>query len=292
MFFILTSIIFLIIIFVYKRQIKNICLQLEFHKKHNSNIKITHDLYSSEIKELISNLNELIGIKQKQRNEYEEKEQRLKETITGLSHDIRTPLTSLDGYMQLLAECDNDLDRQKYILVIEERIRSLTFLIEELFTYAKMQNREYELKLERTDIHKLLFDTLFSFYDDFTYKGIVPTIQIGESPVYAQCSSDGLKRAFQNIIRNVLEHGIEDLVINLSEQNESIILKFENTYDSLMKIDVARIFDRFYKADNARSRTSTGLGLSIVKEIVERMNGSVTVEIKETVFVIIIVLVK
>lgn len=104
----------------------------------------------------------------------------MKETITNLSHDIRTPLTSLDGYFQLLSQSESEEEQQHYIAVIQSRIISLKDMLEELFTYTKLQNESYEIALEPVDFGKCVFDTVFSFYDEFQKKGIKPEIDFCE----------------------------------------------------------------------------------------------------------------
>ena len=100
----------------------------------------------------------------------------LKETITNLSHDIRTPLTSLDGYFQLLQQSDSEEERRKYVGIIQSRISSLKEMLEELFTYTRLQDADYELEMERIDFGKCAYDTVFSFYDEFQNRGIEPQV--------------------------------------------------------------------------------------------------------------------
>ncbi|WP_440896549.1 sensor histidine kinase [Amphibacillus sp. Q70] len=245
---------------------------------------VTHEIYSKETKELISILNQWIAHESELKKLNLDKERRMKETINGLSHDIRTPLTSLDGYCQLLSECEDQTQRQKYLAIMTDRIDSLKTLIEELFLYTKLQNKTYQLKLLDVDINQLVFDTVFSFFEDFTQRDIVPRIELSENPVIVNGDETALKRVFQNIIKNALEHGCNDFALELIEEKQKVILRFTNSYHNLEKIDPERIFERFYKGDKTRKKTSTGLGLAIAKELIERMNGTVLVDVDDTVF--------
>ena len=144
------SVLILILICIlisYKRQVQDICRQLRFLQECDSNMLITTEMKKGHIEELAELLNTLLKEK-KERADYQKKEQMIADIYTNLSHDIRTPLTSLDGYFQLLEETQEENDRKRYIQIIQERIESLKEMLEELFTYTKLQNGTYELKLE------------------------------------------------------------------------------------------------------------------------------------------------
>jgi len=168
----------------YRRQVKNICRQLAFISKHNSNMIITQNIHSADITELIEMINTLLEYQKKQRVEYQIKDSNIKEIITNLSHDIRTPLTSLDGYFQLLAEADSQPDKERYTVIIKSRIKSLKEMLDELFTYTKLQNDNYKLDVMPQNINKIFCDTIFSFYDDFKEKNMEPDIQITTNDSY------------------------------------------------------------------------------------------------------------
>ena len=159
--------IFICILVNYKRQIKDICRQLRFLQEHESNMLITKEMQWGHIGELTELLNEMLKERKKERTAYRKKEQMIADIYTNLSHDIRTPLTSLDGYFQLLEEAKEESDRKRYIGIIQERIGSLKEMLEELFTYTKLQNGTYELKLERQNMSQILKETVFSYYDNW-----------------------------------------------------------------------------------------------------------------------------
>ena len=135
------------IMWKYQRQIKDICRQLSFLMEHDSNKLIQREIDMGGIGELSDKLNELLDLRKKERNEYRKKEELIADTYTNLSHDIRTPLTSLDGYFQLIEECDNIDDQRRYLDIIRERLNSLNEMLEELFTFTKLKNDSYKLEL-------------------------------------------------------------------------------------------------------------------------------------------------
>lgn len=274
------------ILISYKRQVKDICRQLRFLQECDSNMLITTEMKKGHIGELAELLNTLLKERKKERADYQKKEQMIADIYTNLSHDIRTPLTSLDGYFQLLEETQEENDRKRYIQIIQERIESLKEMLEELFTYTKLQNGTYELKLEPQNVGQILKETVFSYYDDWAEQKISPQFEITEEPVWIRGNKQALRRTIQNIIKNGLDHGNKEIRIQLSRNEKQMELVFQNKIEPGEQIDISRVFERFYKADKARSKSSTGLGLSIAKGFVEKMHGEIAAEIKEDWFCI------
>ena len=274
------------ILISYKRQVKDICRQLRFLQECDSNMLITTEMKKGHIGELAELLNTLLKERKKERADYQKKEQMIADIYTNLSHDIRTPLTSLDGYFQLLEETQEENDRKRYIQIIQERIESLKEMLEELFTYTKLQNGTYELKLEPQNVGQILKETVFSYYDDWAEQEISPQFEITEEPVWIRGNKQALRRTIPNIIKNGLDHGNKEIRIQLSRNEKQMELVFQNKIEPGEQIDISRVFERFYKADKARSKSSTGLGLSIAKGFVEKMHGEIAAEIKEDWFCI------
>ena len=274
------------ILISYKRQVKDICRQLRFLQECDSNMLITTEMKKGHIGEMAELLNTLLKERKKERADYQKKERMIADIYTNLSHDIRTPLTSLDGYFQLLEETQEENDRKRYIQIIQERIESLKEMLEELFTYTKLQNGTYELKLEPQNVGQILKETVFSYYDDWAEQGISPQFEITEEPVWIRGNKQALRRTIQNIIRNGLDHGNKEIRIQLSRNEKQMELVFQNKIEPGEQIDISRVFERFYKADKARSKSSTGLGLSIAKGFVQKMHGEIAAEIKEDWFCI------
>lgn len=272
--------------FYYRRQIKNVKSQISFLNQHETNMLITSDQKSGCVAELTDELNTLIEQTAALRKEIADNESHLKDTIINLSHDIRTPLTSMDGYFQLLLKSDDPEERQQYAAVISDRLSSLKEMLDELFTYAKLTNKAYEVELSPCAVNEILLSVLFSFYKDIKQRGIEPLVNVPEQDIFIQGNEPALRRIFQNILKNCIEHGNNQLSVRLINTADTVKIYFENDYQTQEPIDANKVFDRFYKADGARSKTSTGLGLSIAKELVERLNGSITGNVKNDIFTI------
>ena len=275
-----------IIMWKYQRQVKDICRQLAFLMKHDSNMLINREFDMGGIGTLSDRLNELLELRRKEKQQYQEKETLIADTYTNLSHDIRTPLTSLDGYIQLMEECENIEDQKRYLSIVHERIHSLNEMLEELFTFTKLKNESYRLELMPCCMNRILKETVFSYYDDWVRMEIQPDIQITEEQLYIHGNRQGLRRVIQNVIKNGLDHGEKKISIELERNQNQAVLRISNQVAHSEQINIDHVFERFYKADAARSKTSTGLGLSIARGLVKRMNGEIGAKIEENEFIV------
>ena len=275
-----------IIMWKYQRQVKDICRQLAFLMKHDSNMLIHREFDLGGIGMLSDRLNDLLELRRKEKQYYQEKETLIADTYTNLSHDIRTPLTSLDGYFQLMEACENVEEQRRYLNIIHERIHSLNEMLEELFMFTKLKNESYRLELTFCCINRILKETVFSYYDDWVRREIQPDIQITEEQLYIDGNKQGLSRIIQNVIKNGLDHGEKKIRIVLKREQNQAVLRISNQVTASEQIDIEHVFDRFYKADAARSKTSTGLGLSIAREFVRRINGEIGAKIEENEFIV------
>lgn len=275
-----------IIMWKYQRQVKDICRQLAFLMKHDSNMLIHREFGLGGIGMLSDRLNDLLELRRKEKQYYQEKETLIADTYTNLSHDIRTPLTSLDGYFQLMEACENVEEQRRYLNIIHERIHSLNEMLEELFMFTKLKNESYRLELTSCCINRILKETVFSYYDEWVRREIQPDIQITEEQLYIDRNKQGLSRIIQNVIKNGLDHGEKKIRIVLKREQNRAVLRISNQVTASEQIDIEHVFDRFYKADAARSKTSTGLGLSIAREFVRRMNGEIGAKIEKNEFIV------
>ncbi len=268
----------------YRRQVKNTCRHLAFMEKNKTNLRLRGELDFRELNELADSVNQLLDDSDRLKHEVLQSGQELKDAITSISHDIRTPLTSLDGYFHLLSEAQTDEEREQYISVIRGRIDTLSCMLEELFTYTKLQNEQYSITLSKIDIKKCVLDTLFSFYNDIEERGITPEIDICEERVSIIGNTEAMGRIVQNIVKNALEHGSGELRISFGRSDGNVVFVCENSVDSPESIDISQVFRRFYRSDEARTKSSTGLGLAIAKGLAEKQGGTLTADLDGNMF--------
>ncbi len=194
----------------------------------------------------------------------------LKNAVANISHDLRTPLTAICGYLELLEQEEKSEAVSRYIGIIQERVEILRQLSEELFRYSVIVSAKDNFVREQVIVNTVLEESIAAFYTVLTEKNIVPRIQISETKVIRTLDRSALSRVFSNLISNVIKYSGGDLKIVLSENGEII---FSNMAFGLDKIQTERLFDRFYTVETARK--STGLGLAISKTLVEQMGGTI-----------------
>lgn len=209
------------------------------------------------------------------RNHYVNGNNELKNAVTNISHDIRTPLTSICGYLDLLENEKKNKNIENYLEVIRNRTNILVELTEELFKYSVIitAENESENNQEILSIGDVLEESIASYYVALNEREIVPDIHIPEKKIIRSLNRSSLTRIFSNLINNAIKYSDGDLEICLKETGEVI---FTNTASKLSEIQVGRLFDRFYTVETARN--STGLGLSIAKTLVNRMGGTISAE--------------
>lgn len=281
--------IFIYLYFKLRSQIKDIAEQIDFIDKNQSNALVTTQVKISELAALTDVLNHIFESHRTERIKWKKQENEIADIYTNLSHDIRTPLTSLDGYFQLLSESEDKEKNKRYITIIKDRIKALSDMLEELFTFTKLENKTYNIKMCKCDMNEIVRETLFSYYEEWQMRGIVPTLNLTDEKLYFSGNEQVMRRVLQNIIKNVLEHGEKKVEICLDAYGDEIRLTVQNEVTRADDIDIERIFEKFYKADAARSKTSTGLGMAIAKEMTEEMGGKIAASLINDMFRVSIV---
>lgn len=264
----------LLTIIFYKKEIRYISKQISKSKGNLTNIKV--NTLNKEIEELAQKIDELYEINHKINLKLRNKEEKLRESIENMSHDLRTPLTSIMGYVQFLK--DDDLkqeDKLRYIEIIERRTQNLNTLINCFYDLSRIENNEYKFKLKSINIGNMLLENIAAFYDDFTNNGIEPRIQIDEEVPSIIADENAVMRIFSNLINNMIKHGDKYVDISLKKKGNCVQTEFINSAPNLKEEEVEKIFDRFFTGDAARTDKSTGLGLCITKALVEQMGHEI-----------------
>ncbi len=284
------SVIILILIardIIYRRQVKKLCRLLRFMNENKTMQQPTVDINAKELNELADQIKIMNDRLKETEIKHLRQDEALRETIANLSHDIRTPLTSLDGYFQLLGSPEITPDKREYYTgIIKSRIASLNDMLDELFTYARLQDPNYEIETAPTDITGITAETVISFYDDIKKIGNEPVIDISEDPLVVNADRNSYVRIVQNIIKNALVHGKSLKVSLFKENGKACFVCSDEVLGDASAVDVKRVFDRFYKADGARSSKGSGLGLAISKELTEKMGGEISAACEKGIFTI------
>lgn len=273
----LTILVLLLIIKIrfLKKGINDVCVSFQEHLSSDTNTLISVSSGDRQIKKLAVEINVQLRQLRKERIRFQNGDRELKEAVTNISHDLRTPLTAICGYLDLLKREAQSESAQRYLEQIEERTEAMKSLTEELFRYSVIRT-EKNLAPEELNLCRLLEDNLLSFYGVMQEKGIVPQISLPEEPVWRILDKAAMNRIFSNIISNAVKYSDGDFEVTLTTEGTII---FSNTAKALTPVEVGRLFDRFYTVESGRS--STGLGLSIAKILTEKSGGQIAAEYHE-----------
>ena len=282
-------IIFLIILIIFailklyfiKKSIKEIRIDLKEILKSDTNNLIRISTNDKDIKELAKDLNVELKNLREQRLQYENGNQELKKTITNISHDIRTPLTAISGYIDLMKEDK----KEEYLKIVERKTNDLISLTENLFDYAKIVDIGEEMAKDNCCINEILEEALVNYYTILKEKNIIPEIKISSKKIYRTINKNTLIRVFENILSNVSKYSNGNFKVILEDSGKII---FSNKSTSLDATTVEKIFNRYFTVENAKK--SNGLGLSIAKQLIELNGGNITAKyVKENLIIEIMI---
>lgn len=257
-----------------QKSMDEICSCLSEHLSSDTNQLITVSSSDKHVRLLASEIAKQLAELRRQRRQYINGDRELKEAVTNISHDLRTPLTAICGYLELLEAEKMTDNTRRYVEQISNRTEALKALTEELFRYSVISSVS-DLNYEKVNMGRVLEDTLISFYGAFEQKNITPNILLPDSVIIRSLDKSALSRIFGNIISNAVKYSDGDFSVTMTDTGE---ITFSNTASELSSVDVGKLFDRFYTVDSARK--STGLGLSIAKLLTERMGGSISADYK------------
>ena len=278
---------------LYRRNIKKIVSSMKEVKESKSNQLIGSDFTDNDMVELLQAVNEILEHCRSCKREIATTNRQFKETITNISHDLRTPLTSANSYLQMVEKGGLLEEEQKeYIEIIRGRMEEMKGLLDQLFEYARLESHELILEDEPVDLCSILYDTLTSFYSYYKERKEEPKISIEKEEAVVYGDKRAIHRVFSNIIYNGLVHGSGNYKVTLEDVQDSYQITFSNDAEGVTKEDVEHLFERFYTTDKSRNRKTTGLGLSIVRLLVEQMGGSVSAVLHENQLSIIITMKK
>lgn len=267
-------------LFFINKAVESMTQQLDNYNSFKTRKKIDVTLVNKRIENLAEGINKHMEISKELQLKQNNSEEELKSMISSISHDLRTPLTSIQGYLQMLRKDNLSEEKGKrYIEIADKRSKDLQELLNQFFMLSVVEDPKYKGKLETIDLKEVLVETLTSFYEEFTDKGIEPDIEICSEAINIVGDYIGSKRVLENLMINIARHSKGNVKITLVKYKEKAELRIIDKIQDKDEIDADNLFNKFYKADKARKVNSTGLGLSIVKELMGKMNGNVEADI-------------
>ena len=270
-----------------ERGLRRAAAQMRAQMANETSTRLALPCPSAGAEELLACLNELLELRQAERAGYRRKEQELRRQIANVSHDLRTPLTSILGYLQLLEQESLPPERrQEYFQVIEGRARTLQTFIASFYDLSRIEGGELPLEREKVDLGRALSDQLAAAYQQIEEAGLEMEVDIAPDlpPVWAD--SGAVTRIFSNLLTNALRHGTDKLSVKLYRSGGYVVSAFSNSAPDMTAEDAVHVFERFYTADKMRTGQSTGLGLAIVKALAQRMGHDASARWADGVFTI------
>lgn len=263
-------VILLVKIYMLKKAAEEIETAFRDRLMTDTNTLIDISCKDRQMRRLANSINIQLRKLRAQRHRFLQGDLELKEAVTNISHDLRTPLTAIYGYLDLLEQEETSLAVSRYIGIIRNRTEIMKSLTDELFSYSVLLSSENGEK-EDVAINSVLEESVAAYYAAFMERGIEPDICLPEKKVIRYLDASALSRVFANLISNALKYSDGDFHITLSENGEMV---FSNMAPELDEVSVGKLFDRFYTVDNAHK--STGLGLAIARVLVEQMGGKIS----------------
>ena len=262
-----------------KAQINGMLDALEDIKAGNGNRRILSatDEFTASI---AYEVNDIVSSYEKELSSFRQAEEVNKQLMTSLSHDVRTPLTTLIGYLDAAHKgIVTGKDKDEYVEIARRKAHDLKEYIDVLFDWFKLNSDEFVLLIDPVEAVELTRNILIDWIPIFEDKQIDYSIDIPEQPFRVRLDPDAYMRVLNNLIQNVIVHSHADKInISLSNQDGNMKIVVADNGVGIERDDLKHIFERLYKCDKGRSEKGSGLGLSIVHQLVEKMNGTITAE--------------
>lgn len=254
--------------------------QLEDLSAGRTEKKISLTLVDARLNELAAQINENMELQKQLRIDTRKSEQRLKDSIAGVSHDLRTPLTAIIGYVQMLERSGLSGEQQEKAAVILKKADAMRELVESFFELSVMESGQSEIAEEPVNFTNIVSEAVVDFIPRFEAAELKPDIDLGGKSLYMAGDRTALRRIVQNLLSNALKYTAGRVEVTLEERDGEIILTVANEVRPDASPDMERLFERFYTADDSRNSGSAGLGLYIVKLLAEKMQGAVSASLE------------
>lgn len=265
-------------VLLFKKEIRTFTQSMKSINPTETNIQLRVGTQNKELVALAMEINALYTLVAKEHADTVVEIAKVQQGMENISHDLRTPLTSIVGYLDILSK-DSTLgkEQREYVEISLRKSLSLQKLVQNLFELSRLENGEYPFTIERLNVSTILQEELATFYDMFVKAGIEPEISISDEALWAIGDRQAFSRIFANLLNNMIKHGNgRGIHISAKRENQKIRFLFENEAPDLSDSDIEQIFVRSFTQDRVRNKENTGLGLSITKEFVEQMDGEIS----------------
>lgn len=285
-----STIIFAVLFILQTIQNKQLSRKLQKRNDERRTQPVTMSFPTKSNEELVKEINRLLHAKETQSQHYRVSELKLQEAISNVSHDMRTPLTAILGYLHLVNQGDPlDLERSNYLQIIESRARSLQRLIEDFYDLSRLDENEYQFDYTWVDVNHMCLELIATHYDDFVNAELSVDIELLAKAPKVLADEKAVSRIFNNVFSNVIRHGVDKLIVSSKVENNQLIVAVKNKSTVMTKSEIEQLFERSYTLSSSRNNESTGLGLAICKTLLNKMGHEIKAAYHEGFFSISII---
>lgn len=238
---------------------------------------------NKELEKVVCTYNDALEEIKKERQNYKKREKEFQRQIENVSHDLRTPLTVILGYLKLMKKADHELNMKNELVesieIIEHKAEIMKTLVDKFYDYSRLYAGDYGLTLNNVDISRTLREALMGSYQMLEQSHLAVEVNIPEYPIWVLGENAALERIFLNLLQNASRYASNFLRISIKVDEENVLISFINDTYILSEEDIPHLFNRFYMQDSSRNQGGTGLGLTVAKMLAEEMGGILEVRI-------------
>lgn len=267
--------------------VKRMTKQLEkISENGGTNELVRTNTHNKNLARFATKINQLIQLFKQNQQSVERREMELKQEITNISHDLRTPLTSIKGFSELLTDPSiSEADRKEFLDIIQKKIDNLTMIVDLFYELSQLDSSDKKLTMEKQFLDQIVVETMLMFYEDFEKEQL--EVQMDEGTIPAVLADNkATVRIVTNMIQNALTYAKSYLKISFVEEEEYIWLRAVNDVEKINATKLQRIFNRTFRLDSSRTGTHLGLGLHIVQQLVNKQGGKAVANVHENEFMI------
>ena len=251
-----------------------------------TNELVRTNTHNKNLARFATKINQLIQLFKQNQQSVERREMELKQEITNISHDLRTPLTSIKGFSELLTDPSiSEADRKEFLDIIQKKIDNLTMIVDLFYELSQLDSSDKKLTMEKQFLDQIVVETMLMFYEDFEKEQL--EVQMDEGTIPAVLADNkATVRIVTNIVQNALTYAKSYLNISFVEEEDYIWLRAVNDVEKINAAKLQRIFNRTFRLDSSRTGTHIGLGLHIVQQLVNKQGGKAVANVHENEFMI------
>lgn len=255
----------------------------EIQKDISQNQILRLPIPDGDLEKLMTSFNGTLEEVCRERQSYEKREREFQQQIENISHDLRTPLTVILGYLKFMKQLEEGTnvvqDQSEILTIIERKATSMEKLVTQFYAFSRLKAQDYEIKIGNVDICRILRETLIDNYQILEAAHLEVNAKFPDYPVWVEGESAALERIFSNLFQNAGRYAKRSLLLQIKESKENISICFVNDTEKISDHDIQHLFDRFYMQSSSRNQEGTGLGLTVAKILAEMMNGMLSVGI-------------